>query len=144
MRASKSITRLPNLFSVLHDNADYRPVIAPALFQAYPAALDEWSLSTLMRADGTLEAKMEAHYDTFIVSPSPSPLFSPSLFWLCREAIHPSIKPYSLPSLTYKDTYPRFLSLNQLPIFLLASFFASLYLYFFLGPTCRCRCITRY
>ncbi|KAJ7278616.1 hypothetical protein C8J57DRAFT_1712698 [Mycena rebaudengoi] len=42
--------------------------IAPALFQQYPSAGDEWALSTLMRADGTLQAKMEQHYDTFIVS----------------------------------------------------------------------------
>ncbi|KAF7328260.1 Glycoside hydrolase family 5 protein [Mycena venus] len=44
------------------------PFIAPALFQQYPSASDEWSLSTLMAADGTLQAKLEEHYDTFIVS----------------------------------------------------------------------------
>ncbi|KAJ7278637.1 hypothetical protein C8J57DRAFT_1712707 [Mycena rebaudengoi] len=44
------------------------PSIAPALFQQYPSAGDEWALSTLMRADGTLQAKMEQYYDTFIMS----------------------------------------------------------------------------
>ncbi|KAJ7491819.1 hypothetical protein B0H11DRAFT_1911724 [Mycena galericulata] len=42
------------------------PFIAPALLEPYPSAADEWDLTTLMRADGTLQAKLEAHYDTFI------------------------------------------------------------------------------
>ncbi|KAF8180984.1 hypothetical protein K438DRAFT_2021257 [Mycena galopus ATCC 62051] len=55
-------------------------VITPALFQASPSAPDEWTLATLMRADGTLEATMEAHYDTFIVSPFLCIFFSSSPF----------------------------------------------------------------
>ncbi|KAJ7355225.1 glycoside hydrolase [Mycena albidolilacea] len=58
------------------------PFIAPALFQAYPAASDEWSLSTLMRADGTLEAKMEAHYDTFITEQDIAQIAGAGLNWV--------------------------------------------------------------
>ncbi|KAJ7134038.1 glycoside hydrolase superfamily, partial [Mycena crocata] len=42
------------------------PFIVPPLFEPYPTAFDEWDLATLMRADGTLEATMEKHYDTSI------------------------------------------------------------------------------
>ncbi|KAJ7752662.1 hypothetical protein B0H16DRAFT_1317462, partial [Mycena metata] len=34
----------------------------------FPSAVDEWSLSTLMRADNTLQTTMEARYDGFVVS----------------------------------------------------------------------------
>jgi hypothetical protein len=47
------------------------PFIAPALFQKYPGAIDEWTLSEAMAADtgpgGGLQPQLEAHYDTFIV-----------------------------------------------------------------------------
>lgn len=46
------------------------PFIAPALFQKYPSAVDEWTLSQLMAADtanGGL-GQIENHYNTFIVS----------------------------------------------------------------------------
>ena len=46
------------------------PFISPALFQKYPAAVDEWTLSQLMAADtanGGL-SQLEDHYKTFIVS----------------------------------------------------------------------------
>lgn len=46
------------------------PFITPALFQKYPGAIDEWSLSILMAADtanGGL-SQLEDHYNTFIVS----------------------------------------------------------------------------
>jgi hypothetical protein len=52
------------------------PFIAPALFQKYPGAVDEWSLSLLMAADtqnGGL-AQLENHYNTFIVSAGGSTL----------------------------------------------------------------------
>ncbi|KAJ7487059.1 glycoside hydrolase family 5 protein [Mycena latifolia] len=58
------------------------PFIAPALFQAYPGAIDEWSLATLMRADGTLEAKMEAHYDTFITEQDIAQIAGAGLNWV--------------------------------------------------------------
>ena len=48
------------------------PFISPALFQKYPTAVDEWTLSTLMANDpasGGLN-QIEDHYNTFIVSRS--------------------------------------------------------------------------
>jgi hypothetical protein len=49
------------------------PFISPALFERYPEAIDEWSLSTLMAADTTNGglSQIEEHYKTFIVSSSP-------------------------------------------------------------------------
>jgi len=47
--------------------------ISPALFQMYPGAKDEWSLSRLMAADtanGGLN-QLEDHYKTFIVRKTP-------------------------------------------------------------------------
>lgn len=46
------------------------PFITPAIFQRYPGAVDEWTLSELMAADtanGGL-SQLEDHYKTFIVS----------------------------------------------------------------------------
>ena len=47
------------------------PFITPYLFQKYPGASDEWTLSQAMAADtgpgGGLQPQLEAHYDTFIV-----------------------------------------------------------------------------
>lgn len=45
------------------------PFISPALFQRYPGAIDEWTLSVLMAADtanGGLN-QLEHHYNTFVV-----------------------------------------------------------------------------
>ncbi|KAF8197252.1 glycoside hydrolase superfamily [Mycena galopus ATCC 62051] len=58
------------------------PFITPALFQAYPSAPDEWTLATLMRADGTLEATMEAHYDTFITKQDIAQIAGAGLNWV--------------------------------------------------------------
>ena len=49
------------------------PFISPALFQKYPDATDEWTLSEAMAADeagGGLK-QIEDHYDTFIVRSKP-------------------------------------------------------------------------
>jgi hypothetical protein len=45
------------------------PFITPALFQKYPDAIDEWTLSTLMAADTASGGinQLEQHYDTFVV-----------------------------------------------------------------------------
>ena len=45
------------------------PFITPALYQRYPGAMDEYTLSTLMAADTTNGGlqQLEQHYDTFIV-----------------------------------------------------------------------------
>ncbi|KAJ7777689.1 glycoside hydrolase family 5 protein [Mycena maculata] len=58
------------------------PFIAPALFEAYPSAGDEWDLSTLMRADGTLQATLEAHYDTFITEEDIAQIAGAGLNWV--------------------------------------------------------------
>ncbi|KAF8173134.1 glycoside hydrolase superfamily [Mycena galopus ATCC 62051] len=58
------------------------PFITPALFQAYPSALDEWTLATLMRADGTLEATMEAHYDGFVTEQDFAEIAGAGLNWV--------------------------------------------------------------
>jgi glucan 1,3-beta-glucosidase len=47
------------------------PFITPAMYQKYPEAVDEYTLSIAMAADtasGGLN-QLERHYDTFIVSP---------------------------------------------------------------------------
>lgn len=52
------------------------PFITPALFEKYTAsatpAVDEYSLSQLMRADGSIN-DLEKHYQTFIVSQALAP-----------------------------------------------------------------------
>ncbi|KAJ7054682.1 glycoside hydrolase family 5 protein [Mycena amicta] len=58
------------------------PFIAPALFQKYPSAPDEWTLSTLMLADGSLESTMENHYDTFITEEDFAQIAGAGLNWV--------------------------------------------------------------
>ncbi|KAJ6467760.1 glycoside hydrolase family 5 protein [Mycena sanguinolenta] len=58
------------------------PFITPALFQAYPSAVDEWTLSSLMQQDGTLEATMEAHYDTFVTEQDFAEITAAGLNWI--------------------------------------------------------------
>ncbi|KAJ7662453.1 glycoside hydrolase superfamily [Mycena rosella] len=58
------------------------PFIAPALFQQYPAATDEWTLSAFMRADNTLATKLEAHYDTFITEEDIAQIAGAGLNWV--------------------------------------------------------------
>jgi len=52
------------------------PFITPALFEKYLSsptpAVDEYSLSQMMRADGSIN-DLEKHYQTFIVSHPPMP-----------------------------------------------------------------------
>lgn len=45
------------------------PFISPALYQKYPGAVDEWTLTQLMAADtaGGGVNQLEDHYNTFIV-----------------------------------------------------------------------------
>ncbi|KAJ7071561.1 glycoside hydrolase [Mycena amicta] len=62
------------------------PFIAPALFQPYPSAGDEWSLSQLMLADGTLETTLESHYATFITEQDLAQIAGAGLNWI-RVAI---------------------------------------------------------
>ncbi|KAJ7257725.1 glycoside hydrolase [Mycena rebaudengoi] len=58
------------------------PFIAPALFQAYPDTVDEWTLSEAMRADGTLETVMEKHYNEFITEEDIAQIAGAGLNWI--------------------------------------------------------------
>ncbi|KAG9312258.1 glycoside hydrolase family 5 protein [Chiua virens] len=60
------------------------PFISPALFQKYPAAVDEWTLSTLMAADtasGGLN-QIEDHYNTFITEQDIAEIAGAGLNWI--------------------------------------------------------------
>lgn len=60
------------------------PFISPALFQAYPGSVDEWSLSTMMRADtanGGIN-QLENHYDTFITEQDIAQIAGAGLNWV--------------------------------------------------------------
>ncbi|KAJ7907933.1 glycoside hydrolase family 5 protein [Mycena leptocephala] len=58
------------------------PFISPALFQAYPSAPDEWTLTSLMGADGTLQATMKKHYDEFITEQDIAEIAGSGLNWV--------------------------------------------------------------
>ncbi|THH09041.1 hypothetical protein EW146_g8801 [Bondarzewia mesenterica] len=62
------------------------PFISPALYQKYPGAVDEWTLSELMAADnstgGGLQAQLEAHYDTFITEQDLAQIAGAGLNWI--------------------------------------------------------------
>ena len=66
----------PNIVLTFHSSVNLggwfvlEPFITPTLFQKYPGAVDEWTLSTLMAADtspGGGLGQIEDHYKTFIV-----------------------------------------------------------------------------
>ncbi|KAG5729140.1 putative glucan 1,3-beta-glucosidase D [Termitomyces sp. T112] len=60
------------------------PFIVPALFQKYPEAVDEWTLSTLMRADtanGGIN-QLEDHYNTFITEEDIAEIAGAGLNWI--------------------------------------------------------------
>ncbi|KAG6840682.1 hypothetical protein C0991_005143, partial [Blastosporella zonata] len=60
------------------------PFISPALFQKYPGAVDEWTLSTLMAADtanGGLN-QLEDHYNTFITEEDIAEIAGAGLNWV--------------------------------------------------------------
>ncbi|TFY76332.1 hypothetical protein EWM64_g7678, partial [Hericium alpestre] len=61
------------------------PFISPAMFQKYPGAIDEWSLSQAMAADtasGGLQTQMEQHYDTFITEQDIAEIAGAGLNWI--------------------------------------------------------------
>ena len=60
------------------------PFIVPALFQKYPAALDEWTLSEAIAAegDGALQSALEDHYATFITEEDLAQIASAGLNWV--------------------------------------------------------------
>lgn len=60
------------------------PFITPALYQKYPGAVDEWTLSTLMAADtasGGLQ-QLETHYSTFITEQDIAEIAGAGLNWI--------------------------------------------------------------
>ncbi|PPQ78311.1 hypothetical protein CVT25_011682 [Psilocybe cyanescens] len=60
------------------------PFISPAVFQRYPGAVDEWTLSTLMAADtanGGLN-QLEEHYKTFITEQDIAQIAGAGLNWI--------------------------------------------------------------
>lgn len=60
------------------------PFIAPALYQKYPGAVDEWTLSTLMAADtasGGLQ-QIETHYSTFVTEQDIAEIAGAGLNWI--------------------------------------------------------------
>ncbi|KAF5316969.1 hypothetical protein D9611_003606 [Ephemerocybe angulata] len=60
------------------------PFITPALYQKYPGAVDEWTLSTLMAADtagGGLN-QLEDHYNTFITEQDIAEIAGAGLNWV--------------------------------------------------------------
>jgi glucan 1,3-beta-glucosidase len=62
------------------------PFITPALFQKYPTAIDEWTLSLAMAADtgpgGGLESQLVAHYETFITEKDFAEIAGAGLNWI--------------------------------------------------------------
>ncbi|KAJ7578638.1 glycoside hydrolase family 5 protein [Mycena floridula] len=61
------------------------PFIAPALFQKYPTAIDEWSLSLAMTADtsaGGGLSQIEDHYNTFITEQDIAEIAGAGLNWV--------------------------------------------------------------
>ncbi|KIM55421.1 glycoside hydrolase family 5 protein [Scleroderma citrinum Foug A] len=60
------------------------PFISPALYQKYPGAIDEWTLSQLMAADtanGGLN-QLEDHYNTFITEQDIAQIAGAGLNWI--------------------------------------------------------------
>lgn len=60
------------------------PFITPALFQAHPTAVDEWTLSTALSQDGgdALRETLEHHYDTFITEEDIAQIAGAGLNWI--------------------------------------------------------------
>jgi hypothetical protein len=61
------------------------PFISPTLFQKYPGAVDEWTLSTLMAADtspGGGLSQIEDHYNTFITEQDIAEIAGAGLNWV--------------------------------------------------------------
>src|ERR1700683_4351212 len=60
------------------------PFISPSLYQSYPGAIDEWTLSTLMAADtanGGLN-QIEDHYNTFVTEQDIAEIAGAGLNWI--------------------------------------------------------------
>ncbi|KAI0827637.1 glycoside hydrolase [Trametes gibbosa] len=58
------------------------PFIVPALYEANPGAVDEWTLSTLLAQKGQLQSAMEDHYNTFITEQDIAEIAGAGLNWI--------------------------------------------------------------
>ncbi|KAI0717235.1 glycoside hydrolase [Cerioporus squamosus] len=58
------------------------PFISPSIFQDYPSAKDEWTLSTSLAAAGQLEQVLEDHYKTFISEEDIAQIVGAGLNWI--------------------------------------------------------------
>ncbi|KAH9856792.1 glycoside hydrolase [Lenzites betulinus] len=58
------------------------PFIVPALYEANPGSVDEWTLSTLLAQKGQLESAMEDHYNTFITEQDIAEIAGAGLNWI--------------------------------------------------------------
>ena len=61
------------------------PFIAPALFQANPSAVDEWTLSEMLATAGgdeNLQKVIENHYNTFITEEDIAQIAGAGLNWV--------------------------------------------------------------
>ncbi|KAI0333252.1 glycoside hydrolase [Cubamyces sp. BRFM 1775] len=58
------------------------PFIVPALYEANPGSIDEWTLSTLLAQKGQLQSALEDHYNTFITEQDIAEIAGAGLNWI--------------------------------------------------------------
>ncbi|OSC98799.1 glycoside hydrolase family 5 protein [Trametes coccinea BRFM310] len=60
------------------------PFIVPALYEANPGSVDEWTLSTLLaqKGEGQLQSALEDHYNTFITEQDIAEIAGAGLNWI--------------------------------------------------------------
>ncbi|KAI0359285.1 glycoside hydrolase [Trametes cingulata] len=58
------------------------PFIVPALYEANPGAVDEWTLSALLAQKGALQSALEDHYNTFITEQDIAQIAGAGLNWV--------------------------------------------------------------
>ena len=58
------------------------PFIVPSLYQANPTAVDEWTLSEALAAQGMLQSALEDHYNTFITEEDIAQIAGAGLNWI--------------------------------------------------------------
>ncbi|KAF9234820.1 glycoside hydrolase family 5 protein [Melanogaster broomeanus] len=91
------------------------PFISPALFQQYPTAVDEWTLSTLMAADtanGGLN-QLENHYNTFVTEQDIAEMAGAGLNWIRLPIPFWAIEKWDFEPFLEKVSWPYILRLLQ-------------------------------
>ncbi|KAF8132038.1 glycoside hydrolase family 5 protein [Boletus edulis] len=91
------------------------PFISPALFQKYPAAVDEWTLSILMAADtasGGLN-QIEDHYKTFVTEQDIAEMAGAGLNWIRLPIPFWAIEKWDFEPFLEKVCWPYILRLLQ-------------------------------